>query len=79
MNSISTGLQMVVFIALAALADYGNYRKAIFMALSIAGCIWSILCLTVRSSSWEWGGALIVLTSVCYSSTYVFYNAWFHY
>lgn len=67
---------MVVFIALAALADYGHYRKPVFMGLSLAGCLWAILCLTIRSSSWEWGGVLIVLTSVCYASTYVFYNAW---
>jgi UMF1 family MFS transporter len=76
MNSVSTGLQMFVFIALSGLADFGRHRKSVFMGISLVGCMLSILCLTIRPASWQWAGALVVLTSVCYMSTYVFYNAW---
>jgi UMF1 family MFS transporter len=76
MNSLSTGLQIFIFIALSGVADFGPHRKRMFTALSLLGCVFCWLCLSVGASSWEWGGALIVLTSVCYSSSYVFYNAW---
>lgn len=65
MNSVSTGLQMLVFIALSGLADYGPFRKRMLMGLSLAGCAFAVLCLSIREASWQWGGALIVLTSVC--------------
>ncbi len=76
MNSLSTGLQMLVFVALSGLADFGPYRKGVFVGLSLLGCLLSILCVTIRPSSWQGAGALVVLTSITYMSTYVFYNAW---
>jgi UMF1 family MFS transporter len=76
MNSLATGLNVLFFITLSGLADYGPYRKKMFMFLSVLGCLFMILCLSVRGNSWQFGGFLLVAINIVYSTSYVFYNAW---
>jgi UMF1 family MFS transporter len=58
------------------MADYGNMRKKLLMATSIAGSLLTISVSFFTSPSLYWMiGILIVLTNVLYGSSIVFYNA----
>jgi UMF1 family MFS transporter len=76
MNSLSTGLCILVFIACSAFADYGPYRRSLFVAISTLGSIFCIMALGIRPASWQLGGVVMVFTTILYSTSYVFYNAW---
>lgn len=76
MNSLSTGLCIFVFIACSAFADFGPYRRTLFVTISLLGCIFSWFALGVREATWQLGGVLMVVVTVLYSTSYVFYNAW---
>jgi MFS transporter, UMF1 family len=76
MNSLATGLNVLFFITLSGLADYGPYRKKMFTFLSVLGCALMVLCLVVRGNTWQFGGFLLVSINIAYSTSYVFYNAW---
>ena len=76
MNSLATGLCILVFIACSAFADYGPYRRSLFVSISTLGGAFCILALGVRPASWQLGGVIMVLTTILYSTSYVFYNAW---
>jgi hypothetical protein len=59
-----------------SMADYGNMRKKLLMATSIAGSLLTISVSFFTSPSLYWMiGILIVLTNVLYGSSIVFYNA----
>ena len=76
MNALATGLSMLAFVQVSALADHGAARKRLLTALSYAGAALCVACAAVRPGSWQLGGALIVATTVCYATTYVLYNAY---
>ena len=76
MNSLSTGLCIIVFIACSAFADYGPFRRSLFVAISTLGGIFCIMALGIRPASWQLGGVVMVFTTILYSTSYVFYNAW---
>lgn len=75
MISVSTGLQMVVFVAIGGLADYGRWRKTLLVLLSLFGSLVTILCVTVTPANWWAGGLLMVLVNISYGASYVVYNA----
>ena len=76
MNSLATALCIIVFVMCSALADFGSHRRSLFIALSTIACFFSVLALGVRPGSWELGGLIMVIVTVLYSTSYVFYNAW---
>ena len=76
MNSLATGLCILTFIACSAFADFGPHRRNMFVAVSLVGCLFSVMALGIRPESWQLGGALMVLTNVSYATSGVFYNAW---
>lgn len=76
MTSVGVALQMLVFIQLSGLADRGPYRLPLLKLLSNFGALLCVLALAVRPASWQWGGALLVLVPLVYSSSYVLYNSW---
>jgi MFS-type transporter involved in bile tolerance (Atg22 family) len=76
MNSLATGLCILVFIACSAFADYGPYRRSLFVSISTLGSLVCIMALGVRPASWQLGGVIMVLTTILYATSYVFYNAW---
>ena len=76
MVSVSTGVQMLVFVAVGGLADYGPWRKGLLTALSLAGALFTVLCVTVTPANWWAGGLLLVLINVCYGASYVVYNSY---
>ncbi|KAJ3093993.1 Autophagy protein 22 [Phlyctochytrium bullatum] len=76
-TTASTLLQLFLFIGMGALADHGSLRKSFLLGFSLASICFAILFLTVTSSSmYMYATALFVLSNICYSATYVFYNAW---
>jgi UMF1 family MFS transporter len=76
MVSVSTAVQMVVFVAVGGLADHGPWRKGLLSALSLVGALATVLCVTVTPATWWVGGLLLVLVNVAYGASYVVYNSY---
>lgn len=76
MVSISVGLQMFIFVSFGAFADFGPWRKALLVSISVLGSLLCILGIAVTPSVWWGGGVLMVLINISYGLTYVFYNGW---
>ena len=72
--SIATLLQLLIFIALGSLADYGTLRTRILQGLSLLCILFSTLALTVGPLAYEAAGTLFVLLTVAYGATFVQYN-----
>ncbi|KAI3654152.1 hypothetical protein MP228_000871 [Amoeboaphelidium protococcarum] len=76
-SSITTILQMLTFLSIGALADYGRLRKLLFASCSIVG---SIICLAypaiMNEHQYGWIVAFYIIGNVMYGCTVVFYNAY---
>lgn len=72
--SIATLLQLIIFIALGSLADYGTLRTRILQGLSLLCILFSTLALGVGPLAYEAAGTLFVLLAVAYGATFVQYN-----
>lgn len=74
--SISVAFQVLVFISLGALADYGSYRKTLLMAFStVAALMNAALVFLWDSELWWLVGVFTIALNTCFGTSIVFYNA----
>lgn len=74
--SFSVILQVIAFISLAGLADYGTFRKRLFVSVSVTASITCMLSITVTPETWWLGGVFMVITNVLYGVAVVCYDSW---
>ena len=75
--SISSIVQVVVFITVGAWADYGTLRHRSLLVATVVACVSTMLFLVVGEPSAYWVAALLLIVSnVAYGVTVVFYNAY---
>jgi UMF1 family MFS transporter len=78
MLCISVVFQVVVFITVASLGDYGNYRRRGLVVSSTIGALATCCYIFVPiSASLYWlGGLLVIIANVSLGVSLVFYNSY---
>jgi hypothetical protein len=76
-TTISVLIQFFLFIAMGALADYGNHRKGFMLFFALLTAALGLMTLLVTSSSmYIFATALFILSNVTFGASFVFYYAW---
>lgn len=73
---ISVAFQIVSFVSLGAIADFGSNRKRFLVGLTIT-CVllnWAFV-FVAKDSLWWLSGTLLVLTNITFGCCSIFYNA----
>lgn len=76
MTSIAVALQMLVFVQLGALADYGNGKKILWMSSSVLTCLVVSLIISLDDTQWQLAGTLLVLVAILYNTSLMLYNSY---
>ncbi|GMH88206.1 hypothetical protein TL16_g11087 [Triparma laevis f. inornata] len=74
--SISVGLQVIAFIVLAPIADYGRHSKFMLKICTALGSMCLFLVCFCDNVPWELPGALFVVGNVAFGMCTVFYNGY---
>eukprot|EP00741_Cyanophora_paradoxa_P003063 tig00000663_g2974.t1 len=76
-TSVACLLQILLFLCLGAMADYGNLRKRLLVGFSLAGSLGTVLMFSLASAGlWWFGGILLIASNVSYGACLIFYNAY---
>ena len=71
---LALAAQVIFFVILGPLADYGNWSSFLFKASTAAGCVCLGLVCVTADMPCEVPGALFCAGNVCYGVAQVFYN-----
>jgi len=74
--SISVGLQVICFIVLAPLADYGKHCKFMLKISTVVGSMCLFLVCFCDNAPWQLPGTLFVVGNVAFGMATVFYNGY---
>jgi len=74
--SLSVALQVILLPVIGAVADYTHLKKHLMMVFCWAGSAATCLMFFVAGDLFLAGGALLVISNVCFGVTIVLYNAY---
>jgi len=74
--SISVILQVIFFMILGPLADYGNWSMFLFKTSTVVGCVCLVCICFCSNVPWEIPASLFCLGNVAYGVAQVFYNGY---
>lgn len=76
-TTVSVLLQLVAYVSLGSLADYGSNRRKMLILNTVIGSIALLWSTSIADSSYYWvNGVLYLVASVTFSFAVVFYNAY---
>jgi len=76
-TTISVILQLILFITMGSMADYGGNRKFMFMTTNSIGILAAFLVLFMADDNLFWvNGLLYIIGVVAFHFAYIFYNAY---
>ncbi|KAK8803862.1 hypothetical protein WA158_001556 [Blastocystis sp. Blastoise] len=69
-------VQLIFYICLGSMADYGSLRYSCLLFFTLFGSIVSLLLPLMNSASWWLGGIITVVSTLCFGLSLVFYNSY---
>eukprot|EP00035_Acanthoeca_spectabilis_P003561 m.94051 g.94051 ORF g.94051 m.94051 type:complete len:631 (+) comp12204_c0_seq1:161-2053(+) len=73
---LSVAAQVIAFLSLGALGDFGRLRKRVFAVCTWLGSASLIATLAVTPDRWWLAGAIVIVSNVLFGIANLMYNAW---